>query len=159
MKTIKSNEFIILRLPPVDENSTFVYQTFGVMQYVFYDDRFLTEQLKDIYPEKFNKSYYDDFREKCLLINNEEVSFNINEYIYLAKIIDFVSKSFIGDPFTKLKGIMNDDFKDDEDFDIELIKDWYLKTATKFFNGFKESCSNKKLLAKIDQELNWGTDL
>ncbi|MFZ4796574.1 MAG: hypothetical protein ACOYMA_03715 [Bacteroidia bacterium] len=159
MKTIKTNEFIILRLPPIDENIMFITQTFGITQYIFYDDRFKTKQIIEQFPEKFNKEYYNQFREKCLEVENKEVSFTINEYFFLAKIIDFVSKCYIGEPNLKLKAVITEDFQDYEGFDYNTIRELYLDTSTKFFNGFKETCSNNDLLAKFDKELSWDIDI
>ncbi len=159
MDTIKSDEFVILRLPPVNENKTFIFLTFSVTQYIFYDDRFYTKQLKDIHPDKFNKDNYNQFREKCLEIERKEISFTINEYFFLAKVIDFVSKCFIGDPNIKLKQVMTEDFRSMNDFNYNSTKDLYLAISTKFFNGFKDNCKNNKLLSKLEKELDWGTDI
>lgn len=159
METIKSNEFIILRLPPTEENVGFIFQTFGITQYVFYDDRFPTKQLKDIHPDKFDKLLYSKFREKCLEIEKKEISFTINEFIILAKTIDFVSKCFIGEPNMKLEQVMIEDFKDQVDFDYDFYRKFYLNKATRFFEGFREHCDNKKLLLKIATELDWKIDI
>lgn len=159
METIKSNEFIILRLPSNGTNTPFIYQTFGITQYIFYDDRFPTKQIKDDYPDKFDKEYYNSFREKCLEVNDREVSLTVNEFVFLAKIIDFVSKCFIGEPNTKLKQVINDDFKDEKDFNYDLYREFYLQTATKFFDSFKKSCTNPQILQKISKELGWKIDI
>lgn len=159
METIKSNEFVILRLPPNEENVGFIFQTFGITQYVFFDDRFPTEQLKDLHPDKFNKELYDKFREKCLEIEKKEISFTINEFIILAKTIDFVAKCFIGDPNKKLDQVITEDFKDEADFDYNISRQLYLEKATRFFEGFRKNCVNKKLLKKIVKELDWETDI
>jgi hypothetical protein len=156
---MKSNEFIILRLPSNSENIIFIYQIFSITQYVFYDDRFPTKQLKEEHPNKFNKEYYDLFREKCLEVNNREIEFTVNEFIFLSKLIDFVSKCFIGEPNTKLAEVINDDFKDENEFDYNKSREMYLHTATKFFEGFRRNCKNEILLKKISDELNWKIDI
>lgn len=153
------NEFIILRLPPNGENISFIFLTFGITQYVFYDDRFPTKQLKDITPDKFDKARYSKFREKCLDIEKKEISFTINEFIVLAKTIDFVSKCFIGEPNKKLEQVMTHDFKGKTDFDYNFNRKFYLNKATAFFEGFRKNCEHKQLLKKIATELDWKTDI
>ena len=159
METMKSNEFIILRLPSTEENIGFIFQTFGITQYVFYDDRFATKQFKDIHPDKFDQETYGEFREKCLEIKKKEISFTVNEFILLAKTIDFVSKCFIGEPNEKFEQVITEDFKDQVDFDYNFYRKFYLNKATKFFEGFRAHCDNKKLLQKIATELDWKTDI
>jgi hypothetical protein len=159
MISIKSSEFILLRLPPKDEYIKFIFQTFGVTQYVFYDGRFPTNQLKDIHPKKFDKAYYDKFREKCLEIENKEITFTINEFMFLAKMIDFVSKCYIGEPNNKLEQIITEDFKAEPDCDYNSYRKFYLDIATRFFEDFRKRCDNKKILQKISSELDWQTDI
>jgi hypothetical protein len=155
---IKSNEFIILRLPSSEENISFIYQTFGITQYVFFDERFKSSQLINEKPEEINVEYYHEFREKCFLIKQEEVTFNINEFIFLAKTVDFVAKCFIGEPHSKLKQVIDSDFKD-EQIEFEFIKDWYLKKSSSMFKGFRESCTNEKLLKQLSNELDWKIEI
>jgi hypothetical protein len=159
MESISSNEFIILRLPPLNETIGFIFQTFGITQYIFYDDRFATKQIIELHSDKFDVEYYIQFREKCIEIEKKEVSFTINEFIFLARTIDFVSKCFIGEPNKLLEKVLNEDFKDEHDFDYNIYREFYLNTATKFFDGFKEKCSNRKLLEKISKELDWKIDI
>lgn len=159
MKGVKSSDFIILRLPPNEENIGFIFQTFGLTQYVFFDNRFPTNKLKDIHSDKFDKESFEKFREKCLEIEKKEVSFTLNEFILLAKTIDFVAKCYIGDPNNKLKKVLSEDFKDNDDFDYDFIRKLYLNKATMFFEGFRENCTDKKLLQIISRELDWKIDI
>ncbi len=154
---IKSSEFIILQLPPTSDNNAFIYQTFGITQYVFYDERFPTSTLKNNELDKFDKKYYDQFREKCLKIKNVEVSFTIDEFIFLSKTIDFVSKCFIGKPKEKLHSIFNEDFAGEYDFN--MINDWYLMMSAKFFKEFRASCKNKEIRDRISKELKWDINI
>ena len=149
---------MILTLPSSKENISFIYQTFGVTQYVFFDERFKSSQLINEKPEEINIEYYHEFREKCFLIKDKEVSFNINEFIYLAKTVDFVAKCFIGEPQSKLKQVIDSDLEN-EQVDFEFIKDWYLKKSTSMFDGFRKSCTNEKLLKKLSDELNWQIEI
>lgn len=159
MERINANEHILLRLKPMDENVAFLMQTFGIMQYIFYDDRFLTKHIKDKYPERFNENKYVNLREKCIKIENDtEIALNVNEFILFAKIVDFVSKCFIGDPNKKFKEILTSDFMDNDDFEYESLKEFYLKKSTKLFNDFK-GCKNRQIIDILNKELNWGLDL
>ena len=109
MTNLNPNEFIILRFPPIDDNISYIDHTFAIMQYIFYDDRFLTKYIKDNNPEKFNIKYYEEFMEKCLKINDRiEINFTVKEFAFLVKIIDFVSKCFIGEPNEKIKQVINE---------------------------------------------------
>ena len=160
---IKSNEFIILRLPPDEENKAFIYQTFGITQYIFFDDRFRTSQLIIENPKEMNVEYYNKFREKCLKIKETEVIFTVNEFIFLAKTVDFVSKCFIGEPREKLKSIMTSDFEEEnfsnEVFDFENYEKMYLTKATSLLQGFRDNCKNEKLLKHVSDELDWGIEI
>lgn len=160
MKAISSNDNVILRLPASADNIHFVFLTFGIMQYCFYDDRFLTQQVKDDHPEKFDENRYLEFREKCLRINdNVEICLTVNEFIFFAKIVDFVSKCFIGDPNSKLKEITNIDFKDSLKFDYESERAYYLKKSTLLFNGFRKNCKNQTIFKAVSRELSWKIDI
>jgi len=155
---IKSNEFIILRLPPDEENIAFIYQTFGITQYIFFDDRFRTSQLIIENPKEMNVEFYNNFREKCLKIKETEVIFTVNEFIFLAKTVDFVSKCFVGEPKDKLESILTSDFEN-EDFDFKKFEKMYLTKSTNLFQRFRDSCKNEKLLKQVSDELNWGIEI
>jgi len=157
---IKSNEFIILRLPPDEENISFIYQTFAITQYIFFDDRFRTSQLIIENPKEMNVEYYNKFREKCLKIKETEVIFTVNEFIFLAKTVDFVSKCFVGEPKDKLESILTSDFENEDSFNENFdFKKMYLTKSTNLFQGFRDSCKNEKLLKQVSDELNWGIEI
>lgn len=159
MNAIKSNEFIILRLPSIEKNIVFINITFGITEYIFKDDRFLTKYLKDKYPDKFDKKVYDLFREKCLKIENNDISFTIDEFILFAKLVDFVSKCFIGEPNKKLEQVITEDFINEIDFNYNVYRDIYLRTSSSFFEEFRKTCVNKKLLKKIEIVLDWKIEI
>jgi hypothetical protein len=157
---IKSNEFIILRLPPDEENIAFIYQTFGITQYIFFDDRFRTSHLIKENRKEMNIEFYNNFREKCLKIKEIEIAFTINEFIFLVKTIDFVAKCFIGEPKDKLEKILTADFEsEDFDYDFKKIEEWYLAKSENLFQGFRDSCKNEKLLKQVSDELNWEIEI
>ncbi len=155
---IKSNEFIILRLPPDEENITFIHQTFLITEYVFFDERFRSSQFIMENPEEVKTEYYYKFREKCFKIEEAEVAFTINEFIFLAKTVDFVAKCLIGEPKDKLEKILTSDFEN-KDFDFEGNNKWYLIKSTRLIQDFRESCKNEKLLKQLSEELNWEMDI
>jgi len=141
---IKSNEFIILRLPSDDENISFIYQTFGITQYIFFDDRFRSSLLIN----ENEIEYYQQFQEKYLKIKDAQVAFTINEFLFLAKTVDFVAKCLIGEPKDKLEMILTSDFEN-EDYDFNENKKWYLRKSTNLIQGFRDSCKNEKLLKNL----------
>ncbi len=160
MQTTKPNEFIILRIPSIKENISFIYQTFGITQYLFYDDRFSIPEIKDKCPHNFEQEYYEEFREKCLEIKKDkEISFSISEFIFFAKVIDFVSKCYIGDANSKLKEIIESDFIDSPAFKYNSYREQYLKKSSNLFHDFKENCKNKLILEELKTELNWQIDI
>ncbi len=151
---IKSNKFIILRLPSDEENISFIYQTFGITHYIFFDDRFRSSLLIN----ENEIEYYQQFREKCLKIKDTQVAFTINEFLFLAKTVDFVAKCLIGEPKDKLEKILTSDFED-EDYDFHQNKKWYLRKSTNLIQGFRDSCKNEKLLKQLSEELDWKIDV
>ena len=157
---IKSNEFTILRLPPEDENIIFLYHTFAITQYIFFDERFRSSQMIHENQKEFNLAYYNKLREKCFKINKSEVIFNINEFIFLAKTVDFVAKCLIGEPKDNLEKILNADAKS-ENFDYQFrdFITFYLTKSTDFFQHFRESCKNEKLLRHVSDALNWEIEI
>lgn len=150
----RSNEYIILRLQPNEYSISFVYQTFGITQYIFFDPRFSTLNVIKNYPDKFNIDYYNEFREKCLKINSEIISFTIDEFVFLAKLVDFVSKIFIGEPKVKLREVYEKDFPDRK-VSFDKLKKIYLEKSDKMFKSFKQSTSNSEILELVSKKLNW----
>ena len=156
----KSSEFVILRLPLSKDNIHFVYLTFGVTQYVFYDQRFLSAQIKTEHPEKFDEGVYERFREKVLKIKEGcEVSFTVNEFLFFSKIVDFVCKCFIGEPNVKLKVILTNDHQENSEFDYDRERAYYLKKSSKLFEDFRRSCKNKAILDALNRDLAWKIDI
>jgi hypothetical protein len=70
----KTDEFIILRLPPNEHYISFIDQTFEITQYIFFDDRLPTVQIIKEYPEEVNFDYYQKFRVKCMKIEETEIT-------------------------------------------------------------------------------------
>ena len=152
---IKTDEFIILRLPPNEENTAFICSTFEITQYLFFDDRLPTSQIIKENIEEFNIEYYQKFLEKYKKTEETEIIFNINEFLYLAHIIDFVAKYFIGaPPKGKLEKIITSDLEN-EDFDFKEFKKWYWTKSTNLFQEFRDSCKNEKLLKSFNEALNF----
>jgi len=150
---IKTDDFIILRLSPNEENITFIYETIAITQSVFFDDRLPTYQLRKENPEEINFEYYQKFVEKCLKIEETEIIFNINEFLYLAQTIDFVNKCFIEEPLYNLDGIITSDLKS-RGIHFKEFKKWYWSKSTNLFQDFRESCKNEKLLKRFNDDLN-----
>lgn len=156
----KSSEFVILRLPPSKDNIHFVFLTFGVTQYVFYDQRFLSAQKQTEHPEKFDDGVYVRFREKVLKIKEGcEVSFTVNEFLFFSKIVDFVSKCFIGEPNHTLKVLLTNDHQANSEFDYDRERAYYLNRSTRLFEDFRRSCKNKAILDAFKRDLSWNVDI
>jgi len=155
---LKSNEYIILRLLPDEENISFIHQTFVITEYVFFDERFRSSHFINENPEEIRMEYYSNIREKCLRIEEAEVVFTINEFIFFAKTVDFVAKCLIGEPKDKLEKVLASDFKN-KDFDFEGNNKWYLKKSTNLIQDFRESCKNEKLLNHLSDALNWEIEI
>jgi len=149
---IKTDKFIIL--PSNEENKDFIYQTFEITQWIYCDDRIPTSQIIKEYAEKINLEYYEKFLIKCLKIDETELIFNINEFIFLSLTIDFVAKCFIGGRIDNLEKIFNSDLEY-EDFDLKKFKKWYWTKSTNLFQEFRESCQNEKLLKSFNEALNF----
>jgi len=98
-----------------------------------------------------------------LKIKETEVIFTVNEFIFLAKTVDFVSKCFVGEPKDKLKSILTSDFEEEnltnEAFDFENFEKRYLAKSTGLLQGFRDSCKNEKLLKHVSDELDWGIEI
>jgi hypothetical protein len=154
MKGQALEEPVIFKLPPTSENIIFTYQAFGIAQHVLNDKRF---PVQDVFPESFAKRYYDKFREKCQEIyNGHELSFTVDEFIFFAKIIDFVSKCFIDKTTNlQLQQVLKDDFKNDPGFKYNVYRKVFLKKAKKLFDDFRKNCTNKDSLERIKTALKW----
>lgn len=148
---VQADEFILLRLPPKHDNIALVIQTFAVMQYIFYDKRISTK----VSPKNFNQDVYINFREKCLKIENEEISFTINEFLLFSRFLDFASKCFLGHPNQFIQEVFEEDFKEENSFSYDQLRAWYLSEATLFFDNFRRNCKNKELIQEFNKQLNW----
>jgi len=153
--SVQADEFILLRLPPKSDNIVLVIQTIAVMQYIFYDKRISTKAS----PKNFNQDIYTTFREKCLKIENKEISFTINEFLLFSKFLDFVSKCFLGHPNQLLKEVFEEDFKEENRFSYDQLRSWYLSEATLFFDNFRKNCKNEELLKEFNRQLIWRIDI
>jgi len=150
---IKTDEFIIL--PPNEENPTFICTTFKITQIIHCDDRTPTSQIISESIEEFNMEYLQKLLEKYTKTDETEIIFNINEFLYLAHLIDFVAKYFIdAPPKCKIEEIMTSNLENKE-LHFKKFKKWYWTKSTNLFQEFRESCKNEKLLKRFNEVLNF----
>jgi hypothetical protein len=152
MKT-KTDEYILLGFLPNEDNIAFICETFEITQCIFFDHRLRTSQIIKENPEEINFEYYEKFLEKCMKIEETEVTFTINEFLYLAQTIDFVAKCFIGGTIDDLEKIIASN-PENEGTDFIEFKKWYWASSTNLFEDFRERCINQKLLKRFNEELN-----
>ena len=130
----------ILDLPPTPENAFFCTLTFIFLESIPRAD------------ERFSGVYFQDLKAKCLKIENREISFNVKEFIYFAKIIDYVCKALIGEESAAIKDNMARTYAD---FDFKSYRSTYLGRSTAFFSAFKKGCRDAEVLVRIERELDW----
>lgn len=136
----KIEKYIILHLPPTEENSSYLQMTF-----------LFAENITEL-PRTFSGMRYTDFKRKSLAIKEKAVQFNVKDFIYLAKLIDFISKSLLNDQRPKIESAMRENYRD---FDFSLYAKWYLGRSSAFFKSFKESCRDEAVTERLRQELDW----
>jgi hypothetical protein len=152
---IKTDQFIILRLSPNEQNIAFICETFELTQCIFFDHRLPTSQLVKENPEEINFEYYEKFLEKCMKIEETEITFTMNEFFYLAQTIDFVAKCFIGGTIDDLEKIIASNPVNEGSNFVEFKK-WYWTKSSDFFQDFRECFKkNEKLLKRFNDELNY----